>query len=85
MKIEFSKAFQKRYKKYPQKLRSKIDERMMLFSKDKFHPMLENHPLHGEWQGYRSINITGDYRAIFEEIGSLVYFVAVDTHTELYS
>jgi len=40
----------------------------------------------GELRGYRSINITGDWRAIFMEIdgGKIIYFVAIGTHSQLY-
>ncbi len=53
---------------------------------DPFHPLLNNHPLAGRWTGYRSINITGDYRAIYELIEEdLAYFVTIDTHSNLYT
>jgi len=47
--------------------------------------ILNNHALTGQWAGYRSINITGDYRAVYrlaEE--DIAYFVALDTHSKLY-
>lgn len=36
---------------------------------DQYSPLLNNHSLTGKWRGYRSINITGDWRAIFVEVG----------------
>lgn len=45
----------------------KADERILLFAKNPFHEILRNHSLSGEYNGCRSINITGDYRIIFEE------------------
>lgn len=33
---------------------------------------------------YRSINITGDYRAIYEVKDGIAYFISVGTHHELY-
>jgi len=44
--------------------------------------------LHEEWEGFRSIDITNDYRAVYEEVqeGEEInaYFVALGTHDELY-
>jgi len=47
------------------------------------HPLLNNHPLDGIWIGCRSINITGDFRAVYEELGNDNFeFVAIGTHSE---
>lgn len=60
-------------------------ERIIIFSADPFHPTLNNHALTGEWTGYRSINITGDYRAVYRLVEEdLAYFVDLDTHSNLY-
>ncbi len=84
MKIKFSKKFSKQYDKTPPKIKIQFETRLKIFSKTKFDPVLNNHSLTGKYIGKRSINITGDYRAIFEETGSLVYFVAFGTHSQLY-
>lgn len=48
--------------------------------------LLNTHPLHGEWLGCKSINVTGNIRAVFEEIGeNKVEFIAIGSHPELYS
>jgi len=80
-----SKKFRKGFKKLPQSIRVKSKERVDLFQTNQFHPLLDNHLLHGEYAGCRSINITGDYRAIFyhEGIGA-VRFIAIGTHHELF-
>ena len=65
-------------------MQSRFEERLKLFLEDSFHPLLNNHQLHGEWEGYRSINITGDLRAIFKVEEETAIFVAIDTHTNLY-
>jgi len=47
--------------------------------------MLNNHPLRGEHRGYRSINVGGDLRVIYEEIDShIAHFILIDTHSNLY-
>lgn len=79
----------KRIKKQIQRLpflRKKFEERILLFLVDPFHPILNNHTLTGTWMGYRSINITGDYRAIYRPIDhASAYFVHLDIHSNLYS
>lgn len=65
-------------------IRTHCDERIRLFAQEPFYPLLENHALHGKWLGYRSINISGDFRAIFKQEGEVVTFVDIDTHHNLY-
>ena len=72
------------YKKLSRKLLAKIDERLDLFRDDEFNFLLENHPLHGEYEGYRSINITGDYRALYFIKDNIAIFVKLGTHSELF-
>jgi addiction module RelE/StbE family toxin len=87
MRIEFSKRFIKLLKKAPKKIQIAFRNRLEIFTSDKFNPILNNHSLSGKYTGYRSINITGDWRAIFQEYKSKknVYFVAIDTHGNLYN
>lgn len=80
-----SKSFRKRYEKLTPKLKIQCRERMNTFELNPFYPLLDNHQLHGEYTGYRSINITGDYRAIFyHENNDVVRFIDVGTHHELF-
>jgi addiction module RelE/StbE family toxin len=87
MQIEYSKKFIKEFKKCPAEIRENFKLRLKIFIDNQHHPLLNNHPLHGELKGCHSINITGDWRAIFEELdeGRIVYFVAIGTHSQLYS
>jgi len=74
------------FKKQPVWIKDKFEERVRLFQKDMFEPILNNHLLEGEWLGCRSINITGDLRALYEELGNNHFeFIAIETHSELYS
>lgn len=86
IKIEFSKRFVKSLKKAPKKIQIAFRNRLEIFISDKFNPILNNHSLAGKYQGYRSINITGDWRAVFKENGSgkVAYFIIIDTHSNLY-
>ena len=85
MRILFHKDFRKRYKKLRQGEQQKTDDRIELFEINRTHILLNNHALHDLYRGCRSINITGDIRAVYEEIGfDTVHFIALGTHSELY-
>jgi len=45
---------------------------------------LNNHSLSGEWRGYRSIDITGDIRAVYRIENEINLFVAIGSHNQLY-
>lgn len=88
MKIFYDPAFLKKLKKLNIRLRKSVKERIILFSKDQNELQLDNHALRDEYKGFRSIDITSDYRAIYKEtqIGDEVaaYFIILGTHKELY-
>lgn len=86
MRASFSKRFGKEYDKAPGKVKTAFDRRLELFVEDKFHPLLNNHHLKGEYLGCRSINVSGDWRAVYQEAdgGETAYFVALRTHSQLY-
>jgi len=84
--IKFSKKFSKQYDKAPRKIKEAFDQRLALFLEDRFRPLLNNHPLKGMYRNCRSINVTGDWRAIFRELnsGKIIYFDTLGTHSRLY-
>ncbi len=84
MTIDYHKDFIKTFKKLPSKIKKKFQERQLLFEKDQFNPILNNHALSGEYQGYRSINIGGDLRAIYIKTLENAVFVKIDSHSKLY-
>jgi addiction module RelE/StbE family toxin len=86
MKVRFHKNITKRYKKLQPAEKKKFDERITLFMENTHNVVLDNHPLRGSFVGYRSINITGDLRAVYKVIDQeTAYFVVLGTHNELYS
>lgn len=86
MCLRFHKNFDKQYQKLSPKQKAKVKERLTLFLENPFDVQLNNHPLKGKYIGYRSINITGDLRAIFKAVGEEeCILVAVDIHSNLYS
>lgn len=85
MKILFHKNIVKQAEKLDDKIKKQLAVKLKLFSLDPYNPALRNHPLTGDFKGYRSINITGDYRAIYEqEENDLNQFYEIGTHSELY-
>lgn len=88
MNVELDHGLVKRLKKFNVKIRKNFKGRIIKFSKNPEDPQLNNHPLKKQWQGYRSIDITADWRVIYKEISvneeKVAYFVAIGTHKELY-
>lgn len=85
MEIGLHRKFLKKFRKLPFAVRRRFMERKNLFSREPFHPLLNNHSVHEVFPGWRSINVTGDYRALFEEREAMVVFMTIGTHSELYS
>lgn len=85
MRIVFGRKFKKQYAKLSPKLQNQCDERLRLFMVDKYHPRLRLHPLKGEFLGCFSMDITGDFRIVFEaQSNDVVLLIAIGTHSELY-
>ena len=85
MKIRFHKNFEKQYKKLRRKEQDKVQQKLELFLEDPFCSRLNNHSLKGKYTDYRSINITGDLRAIYKLINEEEFiFVLIGTHSNLY-
>ena len=85
MKIIPGKKFEKKVAKLPIIIKKALAVKLTVFVGDPFAVILNNHQLHGEKKHYRSINITGDYRLIFEQYDvDTVRLIDVDTHSNLY-
>lgn len=84
MKITYSKEFIKQAEKLPAKLQVKLYEHIQLFNDNPLNPSLRNHPLKGKYSAYRSINITGDYRALYLQKENEAIFDKLGTHSQLY-
>lgn len=52
--------------------------------RDMGDPRLRSHALRGDYKDYRSINVTGDWRAIYRMVGETALFIALGTHSQLY-
>ncbi len=85
MRLNFTRRFEKQRAKLPKSVKKKLNERVLLFCEQPFNTQLDNHVVHGEYAGCRSINVTGDYRAIYYHVANdAVRFIALGTHHELF-
>lgn len=83
-RIDFSKSFDKQLKKASLSIKIAFRQRLELFISTPFHPLLNNHALTGKYKNSRSINITGDWRAIYQEDNNSIVFMLLGTHSQLY-
>lgn len=67
MLINYGRKFSKQYDKADLKIKNAFKSKLKLFKEDPYHPLLNNHSFTGEYAGCRSINITGNWRAILSE------------------
>jgi addiction module RelE/StbE family toxin len=84
MKITYSKEFIKQAEKLSPKLKLQLYEHITLFRSNPLNPRLRNHTLRGKYSAYRSINITGDYRALYLQREDEAIFDKIGTHSQLY-
>ena len=86
MKIVYHKNFLKRYKKLSKDLRTKVEDAILLFSKNPKNKKLQNHALKGNMKGKRAISVAGDVRIIFEEHDNYVLVIMLDvgSHNQVY-
>ena len=84
MDIVFSKKFYRNHTKLDLKIKQRFINRLKLFRKNRYHPILNNHKLQGGWINHNSINITSDIRAIYIKEGGIIIFKTIGTHSDLY-
>jgi mRNA-degrading endonuclease YafQ of YafQ-DinJ toxin-antitoxin module len=84
MPIKFHKKFVKRLNKLPNKIQIAFYNKLEIFISNKFDNSLNNHALNNPYKNKRSINVTSDYRAMFEEFEDKIIFITIGTHSDLY-
>jgi len=85
MRVRYSSAFKKQYKKLSPKLRQQFKERLRLWLSDPVNPQLRVHPLQGQYLGHWSMNVTGDVRALYTiQSDDRITWVLIGTHSQLY-
>lgn len=88
MRVQLAPDLTDRIKKLDVRIRKSFKKAINTFSKDSNSLELNNHELKRKWEGFKSIDVTAGFRAIYHEIEeldeSIAYFVALGTHDELY-
>jgi addiction module RelE/StbE family toxin len=85
MNVIFHKRFEKMAQKLSPKVKQKMAERLELFTNDPLNSQLRIHALHTPYKSSYSIDITGDYRAIYELLDDdTALFTHIGTHSQLY-
>lgn len=92
MQIKFAKKFSKQYDKANSKIKSAFNKKLTLFNQDPHNAQLNNHALLGKLLGLRSINVTGDWRALYsehiifieEKLEKIIIFEILGTHSQIY-
>ena len=92
---DYTKAFQKDYERLSRSGRYDMhrlkDAMLLLIGNDvPLGPEWLDHPLKGEWSGYRECHIGGDFLLIYEVDdtagkGGSIVFVRTGTHAELFN
>jgi len=79
------RVFERQYKKLPLALQDKMWERLGLLTVDERNPLLNDHKLHHPYDGYSSINVTGDIRLVYKKLDAETFYLrAVGTHHQLF-
>ncbi len=88
MNVKLDPDFIKQLKKLDIRIRKSFREKIAIFAKNPLDLQLNNHKLRKPYEGLRSIDITNDYRAVYEEMTvgkeTIAYFSLLGTHEELY-
>ena len=83
--IFFDKQFHKDWKCLKHdKFRKKFVELVSMFIKDPFNKIFRNHALRGDYEDTRSIDVTGDIRAIYILVDDAYVFLRIGSHSHLY-
>jgi addiction module RelE/StbE family toxin len=83
-RIEFSGFFTKQLKAAPREIKVAFVETLQLFRDDPSHPALRNHALKKRLAGFRSIDVTEDWRALYRQESERIMFTELGTHEDLY-
>jgi addiction module RelE/StbE family toxin len=85
MEFIYTKKFAKELSRFPKEIKNKTRERLTILSVNENDITLNNHKLNPPWEGYRSINVTGDIRIIYKKNGVFCVLYRIGTHPQLYS
>ena len=79
-----SSRFRRQWKRLSKKVRDEAVSRLEILQTKEFDPLLNNHTLSGKYAEYRSINVTGDIRIMYQRRFDDLFLAGIGTHSELY-
>ncbi len=86
--IKYGTRFREQYSKADKKIKTAFAQTLEMFLEDSNHSSLRNHQLREKLAGYRSIDVTDDWRAVFKEKHTgkqkIIIFHMLGTHENLY-
>jgi len=84
--IEFADRFERQLIDAPDEIKEAFLDTLELFLDDSRNPFLRNHPLKEKFVGYRSIDVTDNWRVVFKETDTgdriVITFRLIGTHKE---
>jgi addiction module RelE/StbE family toxin len=83
-RIEFSPIFNKKLAKAPTEIKLALRQVLDLFGENPNHQALRNHLLTDKYAGMRSIDVTGEWRALYRKERERIVFINLGTHDQLY-
>ncbi len=75
-----AKALRSR-KKNPAKLSEALEA---LVNQDQLPARYRDHPLRGNWKGYRELHLESDWLLIYRVVGTELHLVRTGTHADLF-
>jgi addiction module RelE/StbE family toxin len=83
--IKFTKQFIKQFKHLKPTQQQRFYDRLTLFEHNHHASILRNHALKGKYLGFRSIDISGDLRALYTvKADTIIIFGFIGSHAQLY-
>lgn len=86
--VEYTTLFNKQLKQAPIEIKISFREVRELFFDNPNHSDLRNHALREKYAGFRSIDVTDDWRALFKirksKLKTTITFHILGTHSQLY-
>ena len=83
-RIGFSLIFNKKLAKAPTGIKLAVRQALELFRENAHHEALRNHLLTERYAGFRSIDVTEDWRALYRSEPERIIFVEIGTYDQLY-
>ena len=85
----YTRAFEKDWDRYEKagrhNMRRLKEVMLLLMANDGSLPAeWRDHPLKGDWQGYRECHIGGDFLLVYRLEGGTLYFTRLGTHADLF-